>query len=90
MPEQVFEKIGSRNSCEIDVFWSRTSNPDEKSYDPMVTTAIMRHLPNINDQSDFESFRFCSQGGNFRSLLLDSCRRAGLYLFFILQVAAGR
>ena len=46
---------GSRNSCEIDVFWSRIGNPDEESYDPMVTTAIMQHLTNISDQSDFLS-----------------------------------
>ena len=49
MAGQVFEKIGSRNSCEIDVFWSRISIPDEESYDPMVTTVIMRLLPHISE-----------------------------------------
>ena len=49
MAGQVFENIGSQNSCEIDVFWSRNSIPDEESYDPVVTTAIMRLLPNISE-----------------------------------------
>ena len=49
MAGQVFEEIGSRNSCEINVFWSRISIPDEELYDPMVTTAIMRLLPNISE-----------------------------------------
>ena len=42
MAGQVFEKIGSQNLCEVDVFWSRISDPDDEWYDPMVTTAIMR------------------------------------------------
>ena len=49
MAGQAFEKIGSRNSCAINAFWSRISIPNEESYDPMVTTAIMRLLPNISE-----------------------------------------
>ena len=30
MAGQVFEKVGSQNLYEIDVFWSRISNPDEE------------------------------------------------------------
>ena len=34
-------KLGLKIHAIIDVFCSRISNPDEKSYDPMVTTVIM-------------------------------------------------
>ena len=48
MAGRVFEKSGSRNSCEIDDFWSRISIPDEESYDPRGDDCDLRLLPNIN------------------------------------------
>ena len=86
MARQVFEESGSRNSCEIDVFWSKVSIPDEESYDPMVTTAIMRLLPNISE-TDQRTVRLPFASARKRALfkLPDSCRRTGLCLFFILS-----
>ena len=57
MAGQVFKGTGSRDSCEINVFWSRISIPGEESYDPMVTNAIMRLLPNIS-KTDQRTVRF--------------------------------
>ena len=83
MAGQVFEKIRSRNLCKIDVFSSRINIPDEESYDPVVTTAIMRLLPNISETDQRAvrlPFASACKGAVFE--FLDSCRGAGLCLFF--------
>ena len=58
-PDRFSKKIGSRNSWEIDVFWSRISNPDEELYELMVSTGLCNSCPTlakpISDQSDFLS-----------------------------------
>ena len=59
-----FQKVGSRNSCEIDAFWSRITNSIEESYDLMVLTGIIHSCPT------FDLARSISGQSNFLSLLL--------------------